>query len=164
MDAKWQSVSAQILHPLSRKYSSLTLSRHRQATERHSSRFELFFDLLFIGIVHQIADAAAELPNGNGLARYILTFSPAYSIWSDVREIINEFATDDLPQRLYILWIMALLVGYSTNAALIEVGREVVEGEVIPNTFTAINWTAGFFLAAKMSKGGSNAELLHESC
>ena len=54
---------------------------YREASTRQSSRFELFFDLLFVGIVHQIAEATAEEPTGIGFAKYVLTFCPAFSVW-----------------------------------------------------------------------------------
>jgi low temperature requirement protein LtrA len=36
------------------------------------SRFELFFDLVFVAISHQLSDAAAEHAGGAGLAQFIL--------------------------------------------------------------------------------------------
>lgn len=127
---------------------------YREASERQSSRFELFFDLLFVGIVHQIADSAADEPTGIGFAKYILTFAPAFSIWADVRDLANQFANDDVTQRAYILWTMILLVGYSNNASSIEWG---VDGEgvdvVSEGSMAAIRWTLGFFVVAKVSKG-----------
>lgn len=68
---------------------------YREASERQSSRFELFFDLLFVGIVHQIAEAAAEEPTGIGFAKYVLTFCPAFSIWGkrapELHVIVSDF-------------------------------------------------------------------------
>lgn len=153
---------------------------YREAGERQSSRFELFFDLLFVGIVHQIAEAAAEEPTGigrclthiirrhaltisnyQGFAKYVLTFAPAFSIWGDVRDIANQFANDDVTQRAYILWIMVLLVGYSNNASAIEWGMpEGIDGVENPygesisaESTLAIRWTLGFYVVAKLSKG-----------
>lgn len=127
----------------------------QEASERQSSRFELFFDLLFVGIVHQIAEAAAEQPTGIGFAKYVLTFAPAFSIWGDVRDTANQFANDDSTQRAYILWIMILLVGYSNNASAVEwdKGENSTAGSVSESSTAAIRWTLGFFVAAKLSKG-----------
>lgn len=127
---------------------------YREAKERVSSRFELFFDLLFVGIIHQLAESTAENPTGMGLAKYILTFCPAYSIWSDVRDIINQFANDDVTQRNYILWTMILLVGYANNASSFELVRigETPSAEDL----AALRWTIGFFVIAKLSKGESS--------
>ncbi|TDL27722.1 hypothetical protein BD410DRAFT_835037 [Rickenella mellea] len=132
----------------------------REAVDRQSSKFELFFDLLFVGMIHQISDAAAESPTGLGVARYVLTFCPAYSIWNDVRDTMNQFGSDDLFQRLHILWIMVLLVGYSNNASSIElvVPGVAVDGagggldEETHRRDVAIRWSLGFFVVAKLSK------------
>lgn len=112
--------------------------------------------------MHQISDAAAESPTGAGLAKYVLTVCPAYSIWSDVRDIVNRFGTDDVTQRAYILWIMILLVGYSNNASSIDIGSlelsDTAENvlAVVSDTSardTAIHWALGFAAVAKFSKG-----------
>ncbi|KAJ7481610.1 hypothetical protein FB451DRAFT_1394255 [Mycena latifolia] len=131
---------------------------YREAGEQQSSRFELFFDLLFVGMVHQISEAAAEEPTGVGFAKYVLTFAPAFSIWGDIRDIANQFANDDVTQRVYILWTMILLVGYSNNASAIELGSaEAEEGtlsarSLSEDSLTSIRWTLGFFVVAKLSK------------
>ncbi|WVO25273.1 uncharacterized protein IAS62_006664 [Cryptococcus decagattii] len=49
---------------------------HREPVSRETPRFELFFDLLFVAIIHQLADAAIEEPGGRSVARFILTFWP----------------------------------------------------------------------------------------
>lgn len=139
---------------------------YREASERQSSRFELFFDLLFVGIVHQIAESAAEQPTGIGFAKYVLTFTPAFSIWADVRDIANQFANEDVTQRAYILWIMVLLVGYSNNASAIEWGLPVDGGEATTGSIdsqstAAMRWTLGFFVVAKISKGSFHISIFH---
>ncbi|KAJ6612797.1 hypothetical protein B0H10DRAFT_1806889, partial [Mycena sp. CBHHK59/15] len=126
---------------------------YREASEQQSSRFELFFDLLFVGMVHQVSEAAAEEPTGIGFAKYVLTFAPAFSIWSDVRDVANQFANDDVTQRAYILWIMMLLVGYSNNASSIAFGKSEGDLESMNDeSLTALRWTLGFFVVAKLSK------------
>ncbi|KAJ7628558.1 hypothetical protein FB45DRAFT_794405 [Roridomyces roridus] len=128
---------------------------YREAGEQQPSRFELFFDLLFVGMVHQISEAAAELPTGLGFARYVLTFAPAFSIWVDVRDMANQFSNDDVTQRAYILWIMMLLVGYANNASAIRFGEDGADGleEIITKeSFTSMRWTLGFLALAKLSR------------
>ncbi|KAJ7747949.1 hypothetical protein DFH07DRAFT_574338 [Mycena maculata] len=127
---------------------------YREAGEQQSSRFELFFDLLFVGMVHQISEAAADLPTGIGFAKYILTFAPAFSIWADVRDIANQFANDDVTQRAYILWTMMLLVGYSNNASAVQLGEADTKHSLnlSDQSLTSMRWTLGFFVVAKLSR------------
>jgi hypothetical protein len=139
----------------------ISICRYREAEDRQSSKFELFFDLLFVAVVHQMSDAAAESPTGLGLVKYILTFCPAFSIWSDVRDIMNQMGTDDVSQRFYILWIMALLAGYSINASSVELavlGSSVGEGASVSETeerdasSRALQYAMAFFCVAKLSR------------
>ncbi|KJZ73492.1 hypothetical protein HIM_07048 [Hirsutella minnesotensis 3608] len=107
--------------------------------ERQASRFELFLDLLYVAIVANFSDDLAEHPDGAHLAKYILIFVPAWHIWSDLREMMNSYYTDDLIQRLVILWIMALLVLYANNAT------EAVDD------ISALRTTVGAYIAARFT-------------
>ncbi|SCV74436.1 BQ2448_8075 [Microbotryum intermedium] len=113
----------------------------RERVERVPSRFELIFDLILVasgfaadsrtttfkpGIVHQLADAASEHVSGLSLTKVILTFYPAWSIWSDYRNWQNISGVDDVSQRIQTLAILICLVGYSSNASAIEL--HIVEG------------------------------------
>lgn len=117
-------------------------------------------------MVHQIAEAAAEQPTGIGFAKYVLTFAPTFSIWGDVRDIANQFANDDVTQRAYILWIMILLVGYSNNASSIEWGKgaDSNTGNVSDSATSAIQWSLGYFVVAKLSKGSSYRNIQDYFC
>lgn len=102
--------------------------------ERVAGRFELFFDLLYVALVHsgiqeggqrislttqQIANFAEHLtehPSGGNLVQFILVFTPAWHAWADAKENANNYYNDDLLQRCAILWVMALLVLYGNNA------------------------------------------------
>ncbi|KAM0746513.1 hypothetical protein T439DRAFT_329623 [Meredithblackwellia eburnea MCA 4105] len=96
---------------------------YREAEERIPSRFELFFDLLLVGVVHQLADTAAENVSGLSVLKVVLTFYPAWSIWADLRNWLNQSGVDDISQRINTLATMICLIGYSANASAIEVGH-----------------------------------------
>jgi hypothetical protein len=74
--------------------------------------FELFLDLLYVGILAINGDHAAEDPTGYELLRFTITFIMSWKIWSDVALIISWFKTDDIIQRVSVLFIMACLLGY----------------------------------------------------
>lgn len=94
---------------------------YRERRERVPSRFELFFDLVFVAIAHQLSEAAAEQASGAGAAQFILTFFPTWSLWSEFRAFVNASGTDDILQRVGVLYMMALLIGYTANASAISV-------------------------------------------
>ena len=86
------------------------LWRASETTEVAS--FELFVDLLYVGIVAINGDRAAEDPTGRELLRFSITFIMTWKIWSDLNLIMSCFETDDILQRLSVMIIMACLLGY----------------------------------------------------
>ncbi|BGP15890.1 hypothetical protein JCM10213_003681 [Rhodosporidiobolus nylandii] len=93
----------------------------REAGEREAARFELFFDLVFVGIIHVLAERAAEETSSWSIFKFSVFFWLAYSTWQDVRTFINVSGTDDVPQRLYVLLVMGLLLGFSANASAVSI-------------------------------------------
>lgn len=91
-----------------------------------------------------LAKECTAHPDGAGLVKYILTFLPAFMVWTYIREIMDSFWNDDLQQRLLILFVMATLVIYGNNATSVELNHD--EG---PARATAI----GAYLLATMAVG-----------
>ncbi|KAJ1031695.1 hypothetical protein NDA13_002085 [Ustilago tritici] len=92
----------------------------RSEEERSSHRLELFFDLVFVGLIATLAEEAIHEHNGDAIVRYILTYTAAWMVWNYMREIFNAFFVDDLPQRLLVLGVMACLMVYGNNAPAAE--------------------------------------------
>lgn len=80
--------------------------------------FELFLDLLYVGILAINGDHASEDPTGYELLRFAITFIMSWKIWSDVALIMSWFKTDDIIQRVSVLFIMACLLGYVYTSLL----------------------------------------------
>ncbi|CAE6472537.1 unnamed protein product [Rhizoctonia solani] len=125
---------------------------HREHTERVPSRLELFFDLVFVAIAHQLSEAVSENASAAGLAKFVLIFYPTWSLWSEFRNFVNASGTDDVLQRLAVLWLMALLVGYTANASAIQLGSTVST-----EATTSVHVTLGNVLAG-VSNEPSTAE------
>ncbi|CEP59986.1 uncharacterized protein LALA0_S01e00430g [Lachancea lanzarotensis] len=89
---------------------------YRTKNERGSAVFELFFDLLYVGIIANLAEAAIEEATGASFVKYVLLFMAAWQIWTDMREFMDYYYNNDLSQKAYVLWIMVLLVVYANNA------------------------------------------------
>ena len=58
--------------------------------------FELFIDLLYVGIIAVIGDKAAEDPTGIGFLRFAITFILGWKMWSDLTVIISWFGESSL--------------------------------------------------------------------
>ncbi|KAI9803543.1 MAG: hypothetical protein M1825_001886 [Sarcosagium campestre] len=77
--------------------------------------YELFVDLLYVGIIAINGDTASEHPTGLSLLRFTITFIMSWKIWSDLQLMISWFESDDVFQRLSVLFVMACLFGLTTN-------------------------------------------------
>jgi low temperature requirement protein LtrA len=77
--------------------------------------YELFIDLLYVGILAIAGDGAAEEANGLGLIRFAITFILAWKLWSDVSQALAWIIMDDIIRRLSILLVMVILLGLVTN-------------------------------------------------
>lgn len=84
----------------------------RTKGERTSSRLELFLDLLYVGLIANLASEATEDAGGLALLKYVLFFFPIWTVWSDIKDFINYYYNEDLSQKLYIFWIICLLTLY----------------------------------------------------
>ncbi|TVY52773.1 hypothetical protein LSUE1_G009743, partial [Lachnellula suecica] len=114
------------------------LWRASETTEVAS--FELFVDLLYVGILAINGDHAADDPRGSELLRFSITFIMSWKIWSDLALMISWFETDDMLQRLSVLFIMACLLGLTTNML-----------DAFNDTYTEL---VSFYLAARLFMGG----------
>ncbi|SCU79721.1 LANO_0A07294g1_1 [Lachancea nothofagi CBS 11611] len=117
---------------------------YRTRQERGSAVFELFFDLLYVGIISNLAEAAIEEATGSSFAKYVLLFMAAWQIWTDMREFMDYYYNNDLSQKLYVLWIMVLLVVFANNANEILESKAqtgIVVGCYILARFSAISLT-----------------------
>lgn len=92
-----------------------------------------------VAIVANFSEELAEHADGKHLAKYILIFVPAWHIWSDLREIMNSYYTDDLVQRIIILWVMSLLVLYANAAKKVD------------DDISAMRTAAGAYLTARFT-------------
>ena len=68
-------------------------------------------DTASVGIIAINGDRAAEHPNGLELLRFIITFAMSWKIWSEVQQLVSWFETNDILQRVQILFLIACLLG-----------------------------------------------------
>ncbi|KAI1321682.1 hypothetical protein F5Y16DRAFT_66896 [Xylariaceae sp. FL0255] len=112
----------------------------RASGHQEVQSFELFVDLLYVGILAIIGDAAADIPDGHALLQFVITFLLSWKIWTDLELTIAWFETDDVLQRVSILFQLAVLFGLTTNIT------RAFEG-----TYATL---IGFYLAARLLVAG----------
>lgn len=72
---------------------------------------ELFFDLLFVGIIAINGDHVSEEPTGKELLRFIVTFCMSWRIWGDLTQQIEWFEMEDILSQVGGLFIFTCLLG-----------------------------------------------------
>lgn len=77
--------------------------------------FELFVDLLYVGIIAVVGDNAAQDATGFGFLRFAITFILGWKMWSDLTLLVSWFETDDIFQRIMVLFVMICLFGFTLN-------------------------------------------------
>jgi low temperature requirement protein LtrA len=70
------------------------------ATERHSTWFELYFDLVFAAALAELATGLAKDPSAAVFARFFGLFAVVQWVWAGFTFYANRFDTDDLIYRL----------------------------------------------------------------
>ena len=100
---------------------------YREKDERKPSQFELVFDLIFVAVVNGLGHATAESSSAINAFRFVLSFWPCFSIWTDVRLFLNTSGTDDMLERLLLLGWMILLGGYCANVSGVELVKATPE-------------------------------------
>lgn len=82
-----------------------TLAREEE-DERRATWLELFFDLVFVAAVSQLANALGAQPTTGRFFEFVGLFVPVWWAWSGFTFYANRFDTDDLPYRLLTLLAM----------------------------------------------------------
>lgn len=89
-----------------------------------AGRFELFIDLIWVGIISNLAEHFSDqafgsnstIPIGTDVFEFILLFLIAWRIWKDLQEFMSKYHTNDLVERLFVVWIIILAMLYGNNA------------------------------------------------
>ncbi|KAH7117339.1 bacterial low temperature requirement A protein-domain-containing protein [Dactylonectria macrodidyma] len=113
----------------------------RASEQAEIQAIELFFDLLYVGIIHINGEHMWAEPTGRELLRFAITFIMSWKIWTDVTLVLSWFETDDVLTRLEILFEIACLLGFTTNMTY-----SFYEDEK-HNTYTMM---VSFYLAARL--------------
>jgi len=86
------------------------------AGERHATWMELFFDLVFVVAVSEVAEHLSGGMTAAGVGRFLLLFGPVWWAWIGATFYADRFGTDDLGDRLFLFAQMAAGVGLAINA------------------------------------------------
>lgn len=77
--------------------------------------FELFTDLVYVGVIDYVGEAAVLNASAESFLHFVIVFSLAYKIWSDLTVMINWFEVNDVVGRFIVLFILCCLYGFNSN-------------------------------------------------
>ncbi|EGX93126.1 hypothetical protein CCM_04498 [Cordyceps militaris CM01] len=112
----------------------------RAAGQTEIMAIELFFDLLYVGIIHSNGEHMAEEPTGRELLRFAVTFIMSWKIWTEITYALSWFESDDVLTKFELLFNLACLLGFTTN--MISSFNE----DPAHNTYAQL---VGFYLATR---------------
>jgi len=81
--------------------------------ERHASWLELFFDLVYVLAVAQVAQVLAEHSDLGGFLKYIALFVPVWWSWVGYTFYADRFESDETEYRVLTFAGMFAVVGFS---------------------------------------------------
>jgi len=110
------------LEPSTRRRRPQLRNAGGEVTERHASVLELFYDLVFVAAVAELAEALLHDPTRLGLLHYVVLFVPIWWAWVGYTFFADRFDNDDLIHRAIML------------AAMLAVSSVA---EAVPEAFTS---------------------------
>jgi low temperature requirement protein LtrA len=98
----------------------LGTTAYETASERHAGWLELFYDLLFVVLMAQLAHAVLETPSWSSVTTLVLLFAPAWWIWVGSVLYTNLTGEARAERRLDVLVQMGivLVIAASVPAAV----------------------------------------------
>lgn len=87
----------------------------RSARSGEVGSFELFTDLIYVGVIDYVGEAAVTHASAESLLHFVILFSLAYKVWSDLTVTVNWFEVEDVLGRLSIIFVLCCLYGFNSN-------------------------------------------------
>lgn len=89
----------------------------KEEKERHATWLELFYDLVFVAVVSQLAENLDHDISLTGLLSFIALFIPVWFAWLGATFFATRFGTDDLVYRILTLLQMMGAAAMAVNVS-----------------------------------------------
>ncbi|KAL8711151.1 MAG: hypothetical protein Q9220_004296 [cf. Caloplaca sp. 1 TL-2023] len=123
-------------------------------------RFELFIDLIWVGIIGNLADSfsdeafseTSDTPVGRAVGNFILLFLTAWRLWKFLQIFMTKYHTNDLVERLFVVWILILALLFGNNAPYLlipgddQTNLAIVVYLIARGSFMAIETVYSFYI------------------
>ncbi|KAL8836301.1 MAG: hypothetical protein Q9170_002974 [Blastenia crenularia] len=95
-------------------------------------RFELFIDLIWVGIIGNLADSFRDeafsedsgVSVGRALGNFVLLFVTAWRLWKFLQIFMSKYHTNDLVERWFVVWILILALLFGNDAPFLLIAGE----------------------------------------
>ncbi|MGB3294854.1 MAG: low temperature requirement protein A [Phormidesmis sp.] len=94
------------LPPLPNRTRQLQLHSRAESSARHATWLELFFDLVFVLTVAELAHLLHGDPSWMGIISFVALFVPVWWLWIDFSYYADQFNVEKGPYRLVMLGVM----------------------------------------------------------
>ncbi len=82
---------------------------------RHATWTELFFDLVFVVAIAELAELLHHDPSARGFLQFVALFVPCWWAWVLFTFYADRFDTDDVVHRIFMLGGMLAVTGLAVN-------------------------------------------------
>lgn len=116
-----------------------------EATERKATWLELFYDLVFVVVVAELAHRLATEVTWGGIASFGLLFIPVWWVWLGATIYNDRFDTDDVSHRLFTFVQMLPIAGLALTVhdGLGELSSGFALSYVAARVILIIMWLRG---------------------
>ncbi len=118
-----------------------------EGRERRVSWLELFYDLIFVVIVSELAHYLGAHIDASGVFTFIILFAPAWWLWVGTTYYNDRFETDDVSHRLatFLQMIPLAALAVSAHDGLGKLSIYFAIAYVAGRVLTAFQWLRGGF-------------------
>jgi low temperature requirement protein LtrA len=125
------------------------------ADERHAGWLELFYDLMFVALVAQLAHPLVGHPGAGSALTMLVLFAPAWWLWVSSTLYLNLFGEGGAQRRIAVLAQMACLLVMAGGAGEAAEGHPALFAGVYAVSRAGL-LAVRFALRRKQPQGGSN--------
>jgi low temperature requirement protein LtrA len=129
--------------------------------ERHATWYELFFDLVFVAAVAQLATALSREPTASGFLRFAGLFVPIAWAWSGFTFYANRFETDDVVYRLVKALAMLAIAALAISVHSVMRGGHGSETFALSYAATRVCLVALYARASRYVQAAPGRRLVH---
>ena len=87
----------------------------RSNTFHEAGSYQMFVDLVYVGVIAFTGDIASAAADGHSLVRFVITFLMAWKFWTEISVYSTSFVEEDILRRLSIIFVLICLLGLTIN-------------------------------------------------